>query len=68
VTKDSKGTVVQSGDSVILIKDLEVKGAEFTAKRGTLVKNINLTENSEQIEGRVNGMQIVLLTKFLKKA
>ncbi|MBC7539229.1 MAG: PhnA domain-containing protein [Bacteriovorax sp.] len=67
-TKDSNGTILIEGDSVTLIKDLEVKGANFTAKRGTLVKNISLTSNPEQIEGRVNGTLIVLLTCFLKKA
>lgn len=67
-TKDSNGTILVDGDSVTLIKDLDVKGANFTAKRGTLVKNISLTINPEHIEGRVNGTQIVLLTCFLKKA
>mgnify|MGYP000113470866 CR=1 FL=1 len=66
--KDSNGTTLLDGDSVTLIKDLEVKGANFTAKRGTMVKNISLTDNPEQIEGRVNGTRIVLLTKFLKKS
>jgi len=65
---DSNGAVLNAGDSVTLIKDLEVKGAGFTAKRGTLVKGISLTDNPEHIEGRVNGTRIVLLTKFLKKA
>lgn len=67
-TLDSNGAVLQSGDRVTLIKDLDVKGAGFTAKRGTTVKNISLTENPEQIEGRVNGVRIVLLTKYLKKS
>lgn len=67
-TKDSNCTILLEGDSVTLIKDLDVKGANFTAKRGTLVKNISLTSNHEHIEGRVNGTQIVLLTCFLKKA
>lgn len=66
-THDSNGTVLQAGDSVTLIKDLDVKGAGFTAKRGTTVRNISLTDSPEQIEGRVNGVRIVLLTKFLKK-
>jgi len=65
---DSNGAPLVAGDSVTLIKDLDVKGANFTAKRGTLVKNIALTDNPEQIEGRVNGVRIVLLTQFLKKA
>jgi protein PhnA len=67
-TKDSNGAILNSGDNVTIIKDLEVKGAGFTAKRGTVVKNITLTDNPEQIEGRVNGTKIVLLSKFLKKA
>ena len=67
ITKDSNGAQLQEGDSVTLIKDLDVKGAGFTAKRRTLVKNIRLTNNPEQIDARVNGIQIVLLTKFLKK-
>lgn len=68
ITKDSNGNVLSTGDSVTLIKDLDVKGANFTAKRGTLVKKISLTDDPTQIEGKVNGTQIVLLTKFLKKS
>jgi len=68
VVKDSNGTRLLAGDSVTLIKDLEVKGGGFTAKRGTLVKNIALTHNPKHIEGRVNGIQIVLVAEYLKKA
>ncbi|HXH74274.1 MAG TPA: PhnA domain-containing protein [Bacteriovoracaceae bacterium] len=67
-TIDSNGVRLMEGDSVTLIKDLEVKGGGFTAKRGTLVKNISLTNNPKHIEGRVNGIQIVLVAGFLKKA
>ncbi len=67
-TLDSNGAVLIAGDTVTLIKDLVVKGAGFTAKRGTAVRNISLTSNPEQIEGRVNGTRIVLLTRFLKKS
>ncbi len=67
-TIDSNGSVLEGGDTVVIIKDLEVKGAGFTAKRGTAVRNISLTNNPEQIEGRVNGTKIVILTKFLKKS
>jgi len=67
-TVDSNGAPLADGDSVTLIKDLVVKGAGFTAKRGTAVRGISLTDNPEQIEGRVNGVRIVLLTCFLKKA
>ena len=66
---DSNGAVLEAGDTVTLIKDLNVKGANFTAKRGTVVRGISLVaDNSEHIEGRVSGRQIVILTKFVKKA
>lgn len=67
-TKDSNGAILKAGDTVTLIKDLDVKGAGFTAKRGTAVRNISLTDNPEHIEGRVNGTRIVLLTCYLKKS
>ena len=67
-TLDSHGTPLASGDSVTLIKDLDVKGAGFVAKRGTLVKNIRLTGDPAHVEGKVNGVAIVLKTQFLKKA
>jgi len=67
-TKDSNGAILQEGDDVTLIKDLVVKGANFTAKRGTLVRNIHLVDNPLHIEGKVNGTQIVLISAFLKKA
>lgn len=66
---DSNGAVLDAGDTVTLIKDLNVKGANFTAKRGTAVRGISLVPNNpEQIEGRVNGQQIVILTQFVKKS
>ena len=69
IHKDSNGAVLSAGDTVTLIKDLDVKGTSFTGKRGTAVRNISLVQsNSEHIEGRVNGTQIVILTKFVKRA
>lgn len=66
--KDSNGQTLQDGDSVLLIKDLPVKGANFTAKKGTLVKNIRLDPtNPTYIEGKVNGQQIVIITDYVKK-
>jgi protein PhnA len=65
---DAHGAPLAEGDSVTLIKDLDVKGAGFTAKRGTLVKGIHLTDDAGLVEGRVNGMAIVLKTEFLKRA
>ena len=67
-TRDSNGAELLDGDDVTLIKDLKVKGANFTAKQGTLVRGISLTNNPEHIEGKVNGTRIVLVASYLKKA
>lgn len=68
IHKDSNGNILQNGDAVVLIKDLDVKGGGFTAKRGTAVKAIMLVEdNAAQIEGKINGQQIVILTQYVKK-
>ncbi|MGY9046683.1 hypothetical protein P775_10885 [Puniceibacterium antarcticum] len=67
--RDSNGVVLAQGDTVVLIKDLTVKGAGFTAKRGTAVRGISLVaDNAEHIEGRVEGQRIVILTQFVKKS
>ena len=69
VHKDSNGNILQSGDTVVLINTLNVKGSTVTAKRGAAVRNISLVwDNPEHIEGRVEGQQVVILTKFVKKA
>jgi protein PhnA len=66
---DSNGALLEAGDTITLIKDLDVKGSSITAKRGTAVRGIRLVpDNPEQIEGRVEGQQIVILTRFVKKA
>jgi protein PhnA len=66
---DSNGVQLSAGDTVTLIKDLNVKGTSFVAKRGTAVRGISLVaDNPEHIEGRVNGTRIVILTKFAKKS
>ena len=68
VHKDSNGVILQNGDSVVIIKDLNVKGSSLVAKRGEAVRNISLVwDNAEQIEGRVGGQQIVILTQYVKK-
>lgn len=69
VHKDSNGVVLEAGDTVVLIKDLPVKGSSMIAKRGTAVRRISLDhENANHIEGRVDGQQIVILTQFVKKS
>ncbi len=66
--RDSNGVLLAAGDTVVLVKDLVVKGANFTAKRGTAVRGIALVaDNGAQIEGRVEGQKIVILTEFVKK-
>ena len=68
VHKDGNGNILKDGDSVVLIKDLDVKGANFTAKRGAAVHNIKLVwDNADQIEGRVEGQHIVILAQYVKK-
>lgn len=69
VHKDSNGHILEAGDTVTLIQDLNVKGATFTAKRGTAVRRIRLVhDNAEHIEGKIEGQSIVILTKFVKKS
>ena len=66
---DSNGAALEAGDTVTLIKDLNVKGANFTAKRGTAVRGISLVaDNPAHIEGKVEGQRIVILTEFVKKS
>jgi protein PhnA len=68
IHRDSNGVIIEAGDSVVLIKDLPVKGSSMVAKRGTAVRRVSLDhENAEYIEGKVDGQQIVILTKYVKK-
>lgn len=67
--RDSNGAELKDGDSVQLIKDLKVKGTSVTLKRGTIIKNIRLTDDEQEIEGRAEKVKdLVLRTEFLKKA
>ena len=68
VHRDSNGVILEAGDNVVLIKDLKVKGSSMVAKQGTAVRRIVLDhENEEYIEGKVDGQQIVIITKYVKK-
>jgi protein PhnA len=68
IHRDSNGVILSTGDSVVLIKDLKVKGSSMVAKQGTAVRNIRLDhENAEYIEGRVDGQTIVIITQYVKK-
>lgn len=69
ITKDAHGNVLANGDTVLVIKDLKVKGTSVTLKGGTKIKNIRLTDNEELIECNADGIKgLVLRTEFLKKA
>lgn len=69
VYKDANGVELKAGDTVVITKDLDVKGTGFTAKRGTAVRNIGLVPGDDKhIEGRVNGVKIHILTQYLKKS
>lgn len=66
--RDCNGALLNDGDSVVLIKSLDVKGSTLNAKMGTVVKNIRLVQdNTEQIEGKIEGQVIVILTKYVRK-
>ena len=66
--KDCNGNLLQTGDTIVLIKSLDVKGSTLNAKMGTVVKNIHLVkDNTEQIEGKIEGQVIVILTKYVRK-
>jgi len=66
--KDCNGAILIDGDTVVLTKSLDVKGSTLNAKLGTVVKNIRLvTDNTEQVEGKIEGQTIVILTKYLRK-
>jgi len=68
VHRDVNGAVLAAGDSVVLVKDLKVKGSSMVAKQGTAVRRISLDhDNQEYIEGKVDGQQIVIITKYVKK-
>ena len=67
--RDSNGNALADGDSVMVIKDLKVKGSSVTLKRGTVIKNIRLTDDAEEIECNADKVKgLVLKTCFLKKA
>ncbi len=69
IVRDSNGTELKDGDSVTLIKDLKVKGTSTVLKRGTMIKNIRLTDDPAEVECRADKIKdLVLRTEFLKKA
>jgi len=68
IHRDVNGVILQAGDSVVLIKDLKVKGSSMVAKQGTAVRRISLDRDNEKyIEGKVGPTQIVIITDYVKK-
>lgn len=68
VHKDAFGNMLENGDNVVLTQALNIKGTNFTASKGTVVKRIKLvSDNPAQIEGKINEQTIVILCKFVKK-
>ncbi len=66
--RDANGNLLQDGDSVVLIKDLKVKGAGQTLKRGTLIKSIRLTGDPQEIDCKYEGIKgLVLRAEFVRK-
>ncbi|TCJ96209.1 protein PhnA [Volucribacter psittacicida] len=68
VYKDSNGNLLQDGDSVILIKDLKVKGSSIVLKKGTKAKNIRLVDADHDVDCKIDGQSFSLKSEFLKKA
>ena len=67
VIKDVNGNILNDGDSVTVVKDLKVKGAGITLKKGTVVKNIRLTDDPDEIDCKIKKSAIVLRTEFIQK-
>ena len=66
--RDAAGNILADGDSVALIKDLKVKGANQTLKQGTVIRSIRLTDNPDEIDCRYEGIKgLVLRTEFVRK-
>ena len=68
VVRDANGQVLVDGDSVILIKDLKVKGSSITLKKGAKAKGIRLVEGDHDVDCKIDGVSLMLKSEFLKKA
>lgn len=69
IHKDANGAILHAGDTVVLVKNLKVKGSSMIAKQGTAVRNISLDpDNAQYIEGKVEGQNIVIITEYVKKS
>ncbi len=67
VHKDAHGNILNDGEAVILIKDLKVKGSSLVIKSGTKIKNIRLVDDDHDVDCKVDGQNMLLKSKFMKK-
>nr|WP_198534284.1 alkylphosphonate utilization protein [Aquidulcibacter paucihalophilus] len=68
VVRDAVGNVLQDGDAVVLVKDLDVKGAGQTLRRGTIIRSIRLTGDAQEIDCKHDGIRgLVLRAEFVRK-
>lgn len=68
VVRDAHGTVLHDGDSVVLVKDLKVKGSSTTLKVGSKARNIRLVDGDHEIDAKVDGVAFMLKAGFVRKA
>ena len=67
IHRDMNGAQLNQGDAITLTRSLDVKGTNFTVKRGTTVKNIRLSDDAGWVDAKVNGVEIFIKTSFVKK-
>lgn len=68
VVKDAHGNVLQTGDDVVLIKDLKLRGSSTTIKGGTKIKRVRIVDGDHEVDCKVDGMSVMLKAMYLKKA
>ncbi|MCV2359414.1 alkylphosphonate utilization protein [Paucibacter sp. TC2R-5] len=68
VVRDANGQILVDGDSVILVKDLKVKGSSITLKKGAKAKGIRLVDGDHDVDCKIDGVSLMLKSEFLKKA
>ena len=68
IVKDANGNILQDGDSIILIKDLKLKGSSTNLKKGSKARNIRLVDGDHEIDCKVDDMKVMLKAEYVKKA
>ena len=68
IVKDANGNVLQSGDTVVLIKDLKVKGSSTTLKQGSKIKGIRIVDGDHEVDCKTDAGPMLLKARYLRKA